>query len=50
MLATAARTLLENLDRLPNDDDRAKIAIIGLDNALYFFTVLVNQPPTTLLV
>ncbi|VDB88711.1 unnamed protein product [Peniophora sp. CBMAI 1063] len=42
MVATAARTLLENLDRLPNDDSRTRVAIIGFDSALYFF----SMPPT----
>ena len=39
MLATAARTLLESLDRLPNNDDRTKIAVIGVDSALHFYTL-----------
>ncbi|CAD6937165.1 unnamed protein product, partial [Tilletia laevis] len=37
MVATAARTLLESLDRLPNEDSRTKIAIIGVDTSLHFF-------------
>lgn len=39
MLATAARTLLESLDRLPNEDRRTKVAIICCDASLHFFTV-----------
>jgi protein transport protein SEC24 len=42
MLATATRTILESLDRLPNADDRTKIAIIGFDVALYFFSIPVG--------
>jgi len=37
MVATAARTLLESLDRLPNEDNRTKVAIIGVDTSLHFF-------------
>lgn len=44
MVATAARTLLESLDRLPNADDRTKIAIIGVDSCLHFFTLAVSSP------
>lgn len=36
MLATATRTILESLDRLPNADNRTKVAIIGFDTALHF--------------
>ncbi|GAA99249.1 uncharacterized protein L969DRAFT_48143 [Mixia osmundae IAM 14324] len=39
MVATAARTLLESLDRLPNEGDRAKISIIAIDTCLHFFSV-----------
>jgi protein transport protein SEC24 len=42
MVATACRTLLENLDRLPNDDNRTKVAIIAFDVALYFFSMPVS--------
>ena len=45
MLATATRTILESLDRLPNVDDRTKIAIIGFDVALYFFHIPVSSYP-----
>ncbi|KAI0057150.1 hypothetical protein BV25DRAFT_1920366 [Artomyces pyxidatus] len=43
MVATATRTILENLDRLPNDDQRTKVAIIAFDVSLYFF----SMPPGT---
>lgn len=42
MLATATRTILESLDRLPNADNRTKVAIIGFDTALHFFCVPVR--------
>jgi protein transport protein SEC24 len=37
MVATAARTILETLDRLPNEDKRTKIALIAVDTSLHFF-------------
>jgi protein transport protein SEC24 len=39
MLATATRTILENLGRIPNTDGRTKVAVIGFDSALYFFSL-----------
>jgi protein transport protein SEC24 len=42
MVATATRTILENLDRIPNDDERTKVAIIAYDTSLYFFSMPVN--------
>ncbi|KAL7410818.1 Sec23/Sec24 trunk domain-containing protein [Mrakia frigida] len=39
MVATAARTILESLDRLPNEDGRTKVAIIAVDVALHFFSL-----------
>ncbi|GAA6027153.1 hypothetical protein JCM8097_002435 [Rhodosporidiobolus ruineniae] len=50
MVATAARTLLESLDRLPNADDRTKIALIGVDSCLHFFTLQKDSPDPTMLV
>ncbi|KAN0084376.1 Sec23/Sec24 trunk domain containing protein [Tylopilus felleus] len=43
MVATAMRTILENLDRIPNDDDRTKVAFVAFDTSLYFF----SMPPGT---
>ncbi|KAI0918689.1 COPII subunit, variant 2 [Taiwanofungus camphoratus] len=43
MVATATRTILENLDRIPNEDSRSKVAIIAFDVSLYFF----SMPPGT---
>jgi protein transport protein SEC24 len=42
MVATATRTILENLDRLPNDDQRTKVAIIAYDTSIYFFSMSVS--------
>lgn len=42
MVATATRTILESLDRLPNEDNRTKIAIIAFDVSLYFFSMAVS--------
>ncbi|KAH9833295.1 protein transporter SEC24 [Rhodofomes roseus] len=43
MVATATRTILENLDRIPNDESRTKVAIVAFDASLYFF----SMPPGT---
>ena len=39
MVATATRTILENLDRIPNEENRTKVAIIAFDVSLYFFSM-----------
>ncbi|KAL9710273.1 COPII subunit [Leucoagaricus gongylophorus] len=39
MVATATRTILESLDRLPDEDQRTKIAVICYDTSLYFFSI-----------
>lgn len=46
MVATATRTLLENLDRLPNDDNRTKVAVVAFDTSLYFFSMPVSFLPS----
>ncbi|KAF8629024.1 hypothetical protein AX15_003599 [Amanita polypyramis BW_CC] len=43
MVATATRTILENLDRIPDEDERTKVAIICYDASLYFF----SMPPAS---
>ncbi|QRW18920.1 transporter protein Sec23 [Rhizoctonia solani] len=50
MVATAARAILESLDRIPNADDRTKVAIIGFDVALHFFSVVPDSTDVTMLV
>ncbi|KAN0059837.1 COPII subunit [Thecaphora frezii] len=50
MVATAARTILESLDRLPNADNRAKICIIGVDTSLHFFSLTAESTEPEMLV
>lgn len=42
MVATATRTILENLDRIPNEENRTKVAIVAFDVSLYFFSMPVG--------
>ncbi|KAG0302796.1 COPII subunit [Dissophora globulifera] len=37
MVATAATTILESLDRIPNDEGRTKIGIITIDSSIHFY-------------
>lgn len=39
MVATAARTILESLDSLPNADKRTKVAFIAVSTSLHFFSL-----------
>lgn len=39
MVATATRTILENLDRIPNEDNRTKVAFLAFDTSLHFFSL-----------
>ena len=48
MVATATRTILENLDRIPDEDERTKVAIICFDVSLYFFSLPVGHLAPTL--
>ncbi|CAH7665815.1 Sec23/Sec24 trunk domain-domain-containing protein [Phakopsora pachyrhizi] len=50
MVATAARTLLETLDRIPNQESRTRIAIIAVDTSLHFFSLTANSPDPCMLV
>ncbi|POY75735.1 hypothetical protein BMF94_1145 [Rhodotorula taiwanensis] len=50
MVATAARTLLESLDRIPNADDRTKISLICVDSCLHFFTLPEGSSEPSMLV
>ncbi|KAJ3836161.1 protein transporter SEC24 [Lentinula raphanica] len=50
MVATATRTILENLDRIPDEDERTKIAIVCFDVSLYFFSLPPGQTEPTMLV
>ena len=50
MVATATRTILESLERIPNADNRTKIAIIGFDTALYFFSLASETTESSMMV
>ncbi|OSX60917.1 hypothetical protein POSPLADRAFT_1146807 [Postia placenta MAD-698-R-SB12] len=50
MVATATRTLLENLDRIPNEDSRTKVAIVAFDVSLYFFSMPPGSTESSMLV
>ncbi|KAH9478436.1 Protein transport protein SEC24 [Psilocybe cubensis] len=50
MVATATRTILENLDRIPDEDERTKIAIICYDVSLYFFSMTPGSTESSMLV
>ncbi|PCH35320.1 hypothetical protein WOLCODRAFT_156015 [Wolfiporia cocos MD-104 SS10] len=50
MVATATRTILENLDRIPNEDARTKVAIIAFDVSLYFFSLPPGSAESSMLV
>ncbi|KZV95863.1 putative ER to Golgi transport-related protein [Exidia glandulosa HHB12029] len=50
MVATATRTILESLDRIPNDDNRTRISLIAFDTALYFFSLTPGSTETSMLV
>ncbi|KAK9465986.1 hypothetical protein V1512DRAFT_287066 [Lipomyces arxii] len=39
LVATAARTIVESLDRIPNKDKRTRLAFICVDSSLHYFTV-----------
>ncbi|KAF8587201.1 protein transporter SEC24 [Ramaria rubella] len=50
MVATATRTILESLDRIPNVDNRTQIAVIAFDVALYFFSLPPGSAESSMLV
>ncbi|KAH9941755.1 protein transporter SEC24 [Epithele typhae] len=50
MVATATRTILENLDRIPNEDSRTKVAFIAYDVSLYFFSLPAGTTDSQMLV
>lgn len=39
MVATAARTILDSLDRLPNQENRTKVGVITVDSSLHFYNL-----------
>ncbi|KAF9346231.1 COPII subunit [Mortierella sp. AD094] len=51
MVATAATTILESLDRIPNDEGRTKIGIITVDSSIHFYNLnTASQEPQMLVV
>ncbi|KAG0009170.1 COPII subunit [Entomortierella chlamydospora] len=51
MVATAATTILESLDRIPNDEGRTKIGIITVDTSIHFYNLnTASQEPQMLVV
>lgn len=43
MLAITAKTILENLDRIPNQDNRVKVAFITFDSSVHFYKLSVSK-------
>jgi protein transport protein SEC24 len=39
LVATATRTILESLDRIPNKDGRTKVGFIAVDSSLHYFAI-----------
>ncbi|KAJ8657095.1 hypothetical protein O0I10_007175 [Lichtheimia ornata] len=39
MVATAARTILDSLERLPNKDDRTQVGFITVDSSIHFYNM-----------
>ncbi|KAH3670349.1 hypothetical protein WICMUC_004845 [Wickerhamomyces mucosus] len=39
LLATVASSILDTLDSIPNKDERTKVAFIGVDSALHYFSI-----------
>ncbi|THG96981.1 hypothetical protein EW026_g4949 [Hermanssonia centrifuga] len=50
MVATATRTILENLDRIPDENGRTKVAIIAFDVSMYFFSMPSGTTDSAMLV
>lgn len=50
MVATAAKTILDSLDRIPNDGDRTKVGFITVDSVLHFYSLGPEQADPQMLV
>ncbi|KAL7422116.1 COPII subunit [Cryptotrichosporon argae] len=50
MVATAARTILESLDTIPNADSRTKVAFIAVSDRLHFFSLPAGEQEASMLV
>lgn len=47
LLATAARCILESLDRIPNADRRTRLGFMAVDSSLHYFAVPRDGGPVT---
>jgi len=50
LLATAARTILESLDRIPNADRRTRLGFICVDSSLHYFSIPRDSTEPSMLV
>ncbi|KAK6524155.1 COPII subunit [Orbilia ellipsospora] len=50
LLATAARTILESLDRIPDEDRRTRLGFICVDSALHYFSINAETNEPSMLV
>lgn len=50
LLATAARTILESLDRIPNADRRTRLGFICVDSSLHYFAIPRDSSEPSMLV
>ncbi|KAI9350074.1 hypothetical protein DFJ73DRAFT_625330 [Zopfochytrium polystomum] len=50
MVAVAAKTILDTLDRIPNTDNRTKVAFITVDSSLHFYNLSANLSEPQMLV
>ncbi|KAH9465569.1 hypothetical protein Pst134EA_013451 [Puccinia striiformis f. sp. tritici] len=48
--ATAARTLSDTLDSMPNEDSWTRVTIIAVDSSLIFFSLTANSSESSMLV
>ena len=44
LLATAARCILESLDRIPNADRRTRLGFMAVDSSLHYFSIPPDAP------
>ncbi|KAI9144636.1 Sec23/Sec24 trunk domain-containing protein [Paraphysoderma sedebokerense] len=50
MVAVAAQTLLDSLDKIPNQDKRTKFALITVDSSLHFYSLTADSTEPNMLV
>ncbi|KAJ3222906.1 COPII subunit [Clydaea vesicula] len=50
MLAIATRTILDTLDKIPNADNRTKVAFITVDSSIHFYNLNASQNEPQMLV